>query len=55
MHYWLWTIAIMYAIDVIQRIVWLGTGNIPARKPSVIACDLAINCAMLIWLAVVWR
>ncbi|BEU21593.1 hypothetical protein [Paraburkholderia sp. 22B1P] len=49
------TILVLLAFDVIGRIMWLGTGRIPARTALDVSLDLFINVAMLVWAAYVWH
>ena len=48
----LWVLSGLYGIDVIARICWLASGNIPKRTPGVVAVDAVTNLGILIWIIV---
>ena len=44
--------ALLHIADVLMRISWLSTGNIPIRTSSDIMGDLICNLAIFIWAVV---
>lgn len=49
MKYFLITFVVLYALDIIGRLIWLGTGDFPERNAGTEAFNVFVNGAFLAW------
>lgn len=50
-----WWLIVMFALDVLSRVIMLGRGEVKQRTRADVAGDLLINGATLLWIVAIWR
>ena len=55
MNAFLWTMIVLLSLEAIGKVCWLARGDIPERKPGVVALDVIACVALLIWAVVLLR
>lgn len=45
----LWTLIALLSLEVVGKLYWLGSGDLPERTPAVIALDVIGCVALIVW------
>lgn len=53
MTLYLWTMAVLLLLTVAGKLIWLATGEPPARTRKTEAADAFLNGALLLWTIVI--
>ena len=52
MKFFLWTMIVLLILETLVKLYWLARGDIPDRKPAVVALDVIGGVVLIVWAVV---